>query len=447
MNQELQLPVNLDAERTILGAVLLDNAAWDEIRAKVRPRDFSLDSHMRIAHSMHRLMSAGGAVDIVTLANDLAGRKEIEAVGGVAYLASLTEGLPLRPVIDEYIRIVKEKSLLRALMGKCSATIASASEQSEPALEIISNFAADLEKLAEPASDANKAQVANFIAEVMNDYSSEFAERSTPAIPSGNSWFDAKTGGGYRQGKITLVCARPNVGKTPWALMSAAHNLKLGRKVVLFSLEMDKSEITRGMIPHFCDLPNIVATRPGIQTQEQHLVAMQAAGLLADLSFVVHDGEMDIDQICWTIDRETRNDEEVLFAVDHFGLIAGGDRKDTRTRYNENSARLRKKMKHKRSAMVALCQLRKVNREFANKPPVADDIKESGNMFEDAFAALIIHRAIEEDTNRMSKDADLNLCKLRSGGSTGSTKGKFDVRRLIFAADAEMEFQTEDYYS
>src|ERR1700756_3577693 len=122
------LPANIDAERTILGAILLDNAAHSEAAEKLEADDFSLDSHRRIFLRMSELMNSQRAVDIVTLSNELARYKEIEAVGGVAYLASLTEGLPLRPVIEEYVKIVKDKSLLRRLMAICSAAIARAAE-------------------------------------------------------------------------------------------------------------------------------------------------------------------------------------------------------------------------------------------------------------------------------------------------------------------------------
>jgi replicative DNA helicase len=128
------LPANVDAEKTILGAILLDNAAHAEAAEKLESDDFSLDSHRRIFLRMSELMDAQRAVDIVTLANELARYKEVESVGGVAYLASLTEGLPRRPVIEEYIRIVKDKSLLRKLMGICSMAIARAADQGETAL-------------------------------------------------------------------------------------------------------------------------------------------------------------------------------------------------------------------------------------------------------------------------------------------------------------------------
>ncbi len=138
------LPANIDAEKTILGAILLDNAAHSEAAEKIDADDFSLDSHRRIFLRITELMNSQRAVDIVTLAEELARNKEVESVGGVAYLASLTEGLPRRPVIEEYIKIVKDKSLLRRLMGICSAAIARAADQTESALEVIGAAEQDL---------------------------------------------------------------------------------------------------------------------------------------------------------------------------------------------------------------------------------------------------------------------------------------------------------------
>ncbi|MDE3147982.1 MAG: replicative DNA helicase, partial [Acidobacteriota bacterium] len=143
------LPANVDAEKTILGAILLDNAAHAEAAEALQPDDFSLDSHRRIYLRMSELMDSQRAVDIVTLADELGRNKEVEAVGGVAYLASLTEGLPRRPVIEEYIRIVRDKSLLRKLMAICSAAIARAADQAEPALDVLGAAEAQLLEVTE----------------------------------------------------------------------------------------------------------------------------------------------------------------------------------------------------------------------------------------------------------------------------------------------------------
>ena len=146
---EAGLPANIDAEKTILGAILLDNAAHAEAAEFLKPDDFSLDSHRRIFLRMSELIDTGRTVDIVTLSNELSRYKEVESVGGVAYLASLTEGLPRRPVIEDYIRIVKDKSLLRRLMGICSAAIAKAADQSQDAIGVLDETESQLLEVSE----------------------------------------------------------------------------------------------------------------------------------------------------------------------------------------------------------------------------------------------------------------------------------------------------------
>src|ERR1700733_12547263 len=131
------LPASVEAERSILGAILLDNHCYNEAAEKIQADDFSLDSHRRIYSRMAELIDSSRAVDIVTLAEELARRKEVEAVGGVAYLASLTEGLPRRVSIEEYVRIVKDKSLLRQLIHVCNTAMTQAADQSDDALEVL----------------------------------------------------------------------------------------------------------------------------------------------------------------------------------------------------------------------------------------------------------------------------------------------------------------------
>jgi replicative DNA helicase len=446
VTQELEngLPCAIDAERTILGAMLLDNSFWDEIHRSLRMDDFSLDSHRRIALRMLQLRKANTAVDIVTLAHALNAKGEIEAIGGVAYLASLTEGLPLRPVISDYIRIVKDKSLLRKLLALSSNVGTRAGEQQETGMQILGDVEKQLGELAAPFTSTKDTHVTTFIVDTFDELKREYHDRLTRRIPSGCAWYDAKTGGGYRHGRIALVAARPNVGKTPWGIMSAVHNLKAGRKVVFFALEQERDEILRAMVPYVVDVANFNVTNPATQTPAQYQLIQSAAETIADWDLHVVDGDVDRDQLVYQIKRHTKNGEECLFVLDHFGLISGGDRKDIRNRYNENSGTLRKTIKHTNSALLILCQLRKVSREFADKPPVDQDIKESGNMFEDAFSCMIIHRGRDRDTGKMSRDSLLDLCKLRSGGSTGSTTGHFNTRMLCFEAEPEAE---EDYYA
>jgi replicative DNA helicase len=130
-----ELPASVDAERTIIGAIMLDNAALDQTK-EIKPDDYSLDSHRRIFLAMNQLKDAGSTIDIVTLSNHL-GEDGCKEIGGVAYLASLTEGLPRHLVTVDYIAIVKEKAKLRSIIGGCEAAIKACMEQQVAAADIV----------------------------------------------------------------------------------------------------------------------------------------------------------------------------------------------------------------------------------------------------------------------------------------------------------------------
>ena len=442
---DTELPSDVACERTLLGAVLLDNEAWGPIREQLKPDDFYLDSHRRIATAIGRLIKNGSAVDIVTLANELNGRHEIEAVGGVAYLASLTEGVPRRAVIDEWVKIVKDKSVLRKLMRTCTEAIYRAADQSETGLELTAGLMNELEKIAAPGTSEKKAKVETFIVEALAEINHEYASKTAPCIPTGNGWLDAKMGGGYRHGHITIVAARPKVGKTGYAVSSIAFNLVRGRRVVMFSLEMEKSEILKNLVPYVVELPNLVVARPWLQTPAQNQLVNQAMNSIVEWPLSVYDGDMDCDEVCWTIDRETKQGDEVLFVLDHFGLMTGSE-KDIRKRYVENSDRLRRKMKHKRAALLSLFQLNEVPREYADKRPQPGDIGESKKPLQDCFAMVLLHRYQDKETLRMTKKANINLALIRGGGSSGNVDCEFESRRLCFNAEAELEYEGQDYY-
>ncbi len=114
---ERGLPVSMDAERAILAAILLDNSLYDQAAEHLTGDDFSLDAHRRIYSRMRDLQETGRPVDMITLVEELDRRKEVEAIGGVAYLSSLIDGVPERPSIEHYVRIVRNKALLRGLIS------------------------------------------------------------------------------------------------------------------------------------------------------------------------------------------------------------------------------------------------------------------------------------------------------------------------------------------
>ena len=127
------LPANVEAERSILGAILLDNFSYNQAAESLKPEDFSLDSHRRIYSRMVDLAESSRAIDLITLVEELDRRKELAAIGDVGYVSGLLDGVPDRPSIEHYIQIVRDKALLRGLMHAANAAMARAAEQSESA--------------------------------------------------------------------------------------------------------------------------------------------------------------------------------------------------------------------------------------------------------------------------------------------------------------------------
>ena len=146
------LPASLEAERAILGAILLDNSTYSQATELLQADDFSLDSHRRIYLRMMELGETSRPIDFVTLTEQLGQHHEIEAVGGAAYVMSLTDGLPRVKNIEHYVKIVKDKALLRGLIHAASAAIQKAYEQDAPAEEIIEAAESAIFQVAEKVS-------------------------------------------------------------------------------------------------------------------------------------------------------------------------------------------------------------------------------------------------------------------------------------------------------
>jgi replicative DNA helicase len=142
------LPANVDAEESVLGSVLLDNKHYPEVSEDLNADDFSLDSHRRIFRRVCEMLDAGRPVDLVTLTEELDIRRDLQAVGDVAYVGSLVEGIPDRPSIASYVKIVRDKAMLRNLIRASQVAITRAEEQQDSALNIVADAEAALARIA-----------------------------------------------------------------------------------------------------------------------------------------------------------------------------------------------------------------------------------------------------------------------------------------------------------
>jgi replicative DNA helicase len=259
------LPANVDCERTILGAVLLDNESFFDDSMELSSEDFSLDSHRRIFLRMTEIMMGMVEgihhVDIVTLANYMASIKvsesmnEIESVGGVSYLASLTEGLPRRPVIDEYVHICKDKALLRKLMLICSAGIARAADQGETALDVLGAVQSQLADVSgEGAGQAVRiGSITAAIEEKVNRNRLISDERTALEMTWGLDGLDKATHGLF-SGEFSVIGGESGGAKTSYGVQLTIANAREGIPVIWFSMEMAKEALTSRFYPSMSEI-------------------------------------------------------------------------------------------------------------------------------------------------------------------------------------------------
>jgi replicative DNA helicase len=237
----LQVPTSVDTEKSVLGCLLTDNGLYKQAKG-LRPEDFSLDGHRRIFRRIAALIDAGGAADIVTLAEDLTGRKEIEAVGGVAYLASLTEGLPRRLSIEDYVLILQKKARLRALQLLGDTIRRTAGEADDPA----ALWAQAQERLSEIGMES-QAAVPPFSVDAMLE-----AIRNTPkGLMTGWKPLD-DAGIRLRPKELTIIAGRTGHCKSTALLNVLTHQLCRAKdfpgKLVFFSHEEPVELVTCRLI-------------------------------------------------------------------------------------------------------------------------------------------------------------------------------------------------------
>jgi replicative DNA helicase len=430
------LPASVEAERSILGAILLDNYSYNEAAEKLRPEDFSLDSHRRIYSRMAELIDARRAVDIVTLAEELARRKEVEAVGGVAYLASLTEGLPRRPSIEEYVRIVKDKSLSRQLIGICNTAITRAADQSDEALVVLDAAESGLLEVSERGITRGFAGIPEIVRDSFGTIDNLYAQqKEVTGLATHYTHFDKMTSG-LQASDLIIIAARPSMGKTAWAINIAENAaVRDGKVVAVFSLEMSKESLLRRMLASQA-MVSMQKIQTGFIPKADRGKLMEALERLAEARIFIDDTPaIALSEMRAKARRLQRQQGGLdLIVIDYLQLMSassfgvGARRYENRTQEVSAISRgLKALAKELRVPVVALSQLSRASEQRGgDKKPMLSDLRESGSIEQDADVVAFIHRDSyynkdengEEDPDSKNK-AEIIIAKQRNG-PTGS---------------------------
>ena len=426
------LPSSIQTEVTVLGAMLLDAVAITDATAKLLPEDFSLDSHQRVYRVMVDLLALGHAVDLITVMDALQKRRELDAIGGAAYLAFLTEGIPRNPNIESYVRIVKDKSLLRQLLGIFNDGMVAASDQTEDATTVLNDVEKRLADVADSAIQRGFSGIPEIVANSFGSIDALYEQgREVTGLATHYIEFDKMTSG-LQNSELIIIAARPSMGKTAWAINIAQNcAVRDGKVVAVFSLEMSKESLLRRMLASEA-MVGARKLQTGFIPREDKTKLIAALDRLMNSKMFIDDTPgIGLAEMRAKARRLRQQEGRLdLIVIDYLQLMTGSSstskaKFENRTQEVSSISRgLKALAKELGVPVVALSQLsRGSEQRTGDKKPLLSDLRESGSIEQDADVVAFIHR--EEYYDRENEDikgqAEIIIAKQRNG-PTGSIK-------------------------
>jgi replicative DNA helicase len=416
---ERALPHNLEAERSVLGAVLIHNEAFNFAVEIVRPDDFFRDAHRRIFEKMIVLGERNEAIDLVTLKEALAQAGELEQVGGPAYIASLVDGVPRSTNVEYYARIVKEKSTLRSLIHASTQIAQRAWEAEDDPNAILDDAERTIFSIAEDRARVGFVAMRQIVEESLPKIELLFEHKKLiTGVPTPFEDLNAMTRG-LQPSDLIIVAARPSMGKTSLVLNMAEHAaLEHGQTVGFFSLEMSKEQL---FIRLLTSVARIDAHRlqTGTIGQRDYDRLSQAISRMSEAPMYIDDSPgMGVLEMRAKARRLASEHGLSLLIVDYLQLMTGRGRFDNRTLELASISRgLKGLAKELGVPVVALSQLSRAPESRSDHRPLLSDLRESGALEQDADVVLMIFRPeMYPDCKEEERGiAELIIAKQRNG--------------------------------
>jgi replicative DNA helicase len=421
------LPHNAEAERTVLGAVLVDNDAFNAAAEVLTREDFYSESHRRIFDGMVTLAERSQPIDMVTLKEELTHSQVLEAAGGTGYLAGLVDGLPRITNVLDWCRIVKEKAVLRSLIHAGSRIVHSCYEGEYEVPELLDRAERSIFDIAERRMRQGFVGIREIVKESFRtiDQLSQSQDLVT-GVPTGFVDLDERTSG-LQKGDLVIVAGRPAMGKTSLCLNIAQHAaLKAGETVGVFSLEMSKEQLVLRML---CSDARVDAhrLRTGKLTEKDWTRLAKAYADLSVAKIFIDDSAtltpLEMRAKCRRLKAEHGLG---LVIVDYLQLMQSGGRVENRQQEISSISRSLKGLSKELSIpVVALSQLSRAPEARTEKRPQLSDLRESGAIEQDADVVMFIYREEEhKPTDENRGIAEIIIGKQRNG-PTGVIKLAF----------------------
>ena len=413
-------PQNIDAEKSILGGLMLEQEAWDEVSEYLIDEDFYKPAHKKIFAAIRELHRKEAPSDLVTVSNYLMERTELESLGGAAYLAEMIDQTPSTANIASYAKIVRDKSLLRKVIMASTEFVDQAYKQEFENMDaFLDSLEARVFQLAENKATSGLVDASELVKVSLEKIESLYANQmAVTGVSSGFHDLDELTAG-FHPGELSIIAARPSMGKTAFALNIAQHAvLKDKKKVAFFSVEMGKEQVMVRMLASSAKI-RLGDLRIGKIDDQAWPRLINTAAAISETGLFIDDSSgvspFDIRAKCRRMKAKYGLD---MIMIDYLQLMSMKQRFENREReVSEISKLLKSIAKELAVPVIALAQLNRGVEGRADRRPMLSDLRESGSIEQDADVIMMLYREdyYDRDNPEIKGVAEVIIGKQRNG--------------------------------
>ena len=413
-------PQNLEAEKAVLGCLMISEEAKIESFESIKPEFFYSEAHKTIFLAIRELFEKNEKCDIVILSDHLRKKDLLESVGDIEYLTELVEMLPTAANIDEYLKIVKDKYLLRTIIENATRIITEASGEPEEIDAFIDKAETSIFEISQHRSGKTVYALKELVKDNIDRIEEIHNKRSfVTGIPTGFIDLDKKTTG-FHPADFIIIASRPSMGKTAFAC-NIALNMNAGINkypVLIFSLEMSKEHLVQRML--CCEARiNLMKLRQGMLSEQDMGNILLAAGVLEETPIFIDDTpQLNIFEVRARARRLKASEDIHLIIIDYLQLMKSKTRAENRQQeITEISASLKALAKELDIPVIAISQLSRATEQRENKEPFLSDLRESGSLEQDADLVLLLYREdfYKREEEKSSDIANVIIAKQRNG--------------------------------
>lgn len=415
-------PQNEDAERSVLGSMLLDSEAIAVAAENLRPEDFYRKTHSKMFEVMLELYDRGEAVDLVTVTEQLQQQDALEDVGGASEISAIANSVPSVANVEYYAKIVEQKSAMRRLLRVCSRITQMVYAGDTTSEDILDRAEQMIFEIAESRQGRDYGILKEILKDAFEEIESLYHNQgSVVGVPTGYSQLDELTSG-LHDSEMIIIAARPSVGKTTLALNIAAHAaVEENVPVAIFSLEMAREQLGQRLLSSEAGIDGH-RLRTGYLRDDDWPKLSRALGRLSEVEIYVDDTANLSAMELRGRARRLKSERDIgLVMVDYLQLMHGAEGENRQQEISAISRSLKQLARELKCPVVALSQLSRKVEQRSNRKPQLSDLRESGAIEQDADLVAFLWNNPERDNENI---LDIVVAKQRNGPT--------DIVQLLF---------------